>query len=54
MDKNLAWIYINGAKGGGGGGGTNLVTITVEVVGDDVLTKSPSDTVILTYNFTSV
>lgn len=53
MEKNLAWIYQNGAKGGGGGGGgggeSTEYTITVEE-GNRVYTANTSVTIHITIN----
>ena len=45
LERNLAWIYVNGAKGGGGSGGgeTTEYTITVSE-GSTVYTTTPNVT----------
>lgn len=47
LERNLAWIYVNGAKGGGGSGGgeTTEYTITVSE-GSTVYTTTPNVTLI--------
>ena len=51
-EKNIAWIYQNGAKGGGGGGGggtIDTVAYTIEVEeGNRIYTSSTSVTIHLT------
>jgi len=54
LERNLAWIYQNGAKGGGGGGGgggvdTTEYTISVEE-GNRVYTAGTSVTIHITIN----
>ena len=56
-EKNIAWIYQNGAKGGGGGGGggtdTTAYTIDIEE-GNRVYTSGTSVTIHITINGGSV
>ena len=52
LEQNLAWIYLNGAKGGeGGGGGGTDVTFTLTVAeGSTVYTATSSTTLNVTIN----
>ena len=51
LERNLAWIYVNGAKGGGGSGGgeTTEYTITVSE-GSTVYTTSSNVTLNILIN----
>lgn len=56
VEKNIAWIYQNGAKGGGGGGGggdSTAYTIDIEE-GNRVYTSGTSVTIHITINGGSV
>jgi len=57
-EKNVAWIYQNGAKGGGGGGGggtIDSVSYSIEIEeGNRVYTSSNSVTIHITITGGSV
>ncbi len=53
MDKNLTWIYNNGARGGGGEGGTTTVNISLDIIGEDTIMSATGQDVILNYEFFS-
>lgn len=40
LEQNLAWVYLNGAKGGGTGGGTTGISYTISVYSDTTITTT--------------